>query len=123
MAGNVKRERISAERVRLTAAKQEIDEGQIAASLNEQEILIQSIMESFVPRLISEDLPLLQSLLNDVFPGIKYEPIEIARLKNEIKKVFFCNNYKHSKISQSSLIRIDCKNLQKNGFNNSAFFS
>lgn len=44
-------------------------------------------MESFVPRLISEDLPLLQSLLNDVFPGVKYEPIEIARLKEEIKKV------------------------------------
>lgn len=87
MAGNVKRERIHQTREKLTNANQEIDESKIAADLNEQEILIQSIMESFVPRLISEDLPLLQSLLNDVFPGVVYEPIEIARLKEEIKKV------------------------------------
>lgn len=44
-------------------------------------------MESFVPRLISEDLPLLQSLLSDVFPGIRYEPVEVTRLKEEVKKV------------------------------------
>ena len=78
MAGNVKRERIQ----RQKQLANDVDELQ-----NEQEILIQSIMESFVPRLISEDLPLLQSLLNDVFPGVKYEPIEIAGLKEEIKKV------------------------------------
>lgn len=87
MAGNVKRERIQRIREKLIAASHVVDESKIAEDLNEQEILIQSIMESFVPRLINEDLPLLQSLLNDVFPGIKYEPIEIARLKDEIKKV------------------------------------
>ena len=44
-------------------------------------------MESFVPRLINEDLPLLQSLLNDVFPGVKYDPYEKTKLKKEIKLV------------------------------------
>ena len=44
-------------------------------------------MESFVPRLVADDLTLLQSLLNDVFPGVRYEPIEMSRLKTEIKKV------------------------------------
>lgn len=87
MAGNVKREKIQRIREKLIAESQQVDESKIAEDLNEQEILIQSIMESFVPRLINEDLPLLQSLLNDVFPGIKYEPIEIAKLKEEIKKV------------------------------------
>lgn len=87
MAGNVKRERIQRIREKLIAANEQVDESKIAENLNEQEILIQSIMESFVPRLINEDLPLLQSLLTDVFPGVKYEPIEISRLKDEIKKV------------------------------------
>ena len=73
----------------MIAANKAVDEGLIAAELNEQEILIQSIMESFVPRLISEDLPLLQSLLNDVFPGVRYEPVEIAELKEEIKQLSF----------------------------------
>ena len=73
----------------MIAANKAVDEGLIAAELNEQEILIQSIMESFVPRLICEDLPLLQSLLNDVFPGVRYEPVEIAELKEEIKQVCY----------------------------------
>ena len=87
MAGNVKREKIQRIREELSGKNESIDESKIAEDLNEQEILIQSIMESFVPRLINEDLPLLQSLLNDVFPGVKYDPYEIAKLKDEIKLV------------------------------------
>ena len=87
MAGNVKREKIQRIRDELNAKSETIDESKIAADLNEQEILIQSIMESFVPRLINDDLPLLQSLLNDVFPGVKFEPYEIVKLKDEIKHV------------------------------------
>ncbi len=56
-------------------------------NLNEQELLIQSIMESFVPRLINDDLPLLYSLLNDVFPGVTYRNNGIKGLKEEIKTV------------------------------------
>jgi dynein heavy chain 1 len=56
MAGNVKREKIQRIRENLSANEQLVDESKIAENLNEQEILIQSIMESFVPRLISEGM-------------------------------------------------------------------
>lgn len=42
-----------------------------------------------VPKLVAEDIPLLQSLLSDVFPGVKYVGAEMKQLKAEIKKV--CN--------------------------------
>ena len=40
-----------------------------------------------VPKLVAEDIPLLQSLLSDVFPGVKYVGAEMKKLKSEIKKV------------------------------------
>jgi len=40
-----------------------------------------------VPKLVAEDIPLLQSLLSDVFPGVKYVGAEMKQLKAEIKKV------------------------------------
>jgi dynein heavy chain 1, cytosolic len=56
MAGNVKREKIQRIGENLSANEPLVDESKISESLNEQEILIQSIMESFVPRLISEGM-------------------------------------------------------------------
>lgn len=53
------------------------------------QILIQSVYETVVPKLVAEDIPLLQSLLSDVFPGVKYVGAEMKKLKAEIKKV--CN--------------------------------
>lgn len=49
-----------------------IDEGAIAENLPEQEILVQSVCETMVPKLVAEDIPLLFSLLSDVFPGVSY---------------------------------------------------
>lgn len=49
-----------------------IDEASIAENLPEQEILIQSVCETMVPKLVAEDIPLLFSLLNDVFPNVDY---------------------------------------------------
>lgn len=46
-------------------------------------------METMVPKLVAEDIPLLYSLLSDVFPGVQYQPAEMSRLREEIKKV--CN--------------------------------
>lgn len=43
-----------------------IDEAHIAENLPEQEILIQSVCETLVPKLVAEDIPLLFSLLSDV---------------------------------------------------------
>ena len=52
-----------------------------------QQILIQSVYETVVPKLVAEDIPLLQSLLSDVFPGVRYVGAEMQMLKSEIKKV------------------------------------
>ena len=43
--------------------------------------------ETVVPKLVAEDIPLLQSLLSDVFPGVKYVGAEMRKLKEEVKKV------------------------------------
>jgi len=51
------------------------------------QILIQSVMETMVPKLVAEDIPLLNSLLSDVFPGVAYVPAEMTRLREEIAKV------------------------------------
>ena len=44
-------------------------------------ILIQSVCETVVPKLIAEDIPLLHSLLQDVFPGVPYWRTEMATLR------------------------------------------
>ncbi len=51
------------------------------------QILIQSVCETMVPKLVAEDIPLLHSLLSDVFPGIKYSRAEMGALRAEIAKV------------------------------------
>ena len=55
-------------------------------SLSHQ-ILIQSVCETVVPKLIAEDIPLLHSLLQDVFPGVPYRRAEMAALRKEISSV------------------------------------
>ena len=40
-----------------------------------------------VPKLVAEDIPLLHSLLSDVFPGVKYRSADVGQLKAEIAKV------------------------------------
>ena len=40
-----------------------------------------------MPKLVAEDIPLLNSLLSDVFPGVAYVPAEMTRLRDEIAKV------------------------------------
>ena len=52
-------------------------EASIAENLPEQEILIQSVCETMVPKLVAEDIPLLFSLLNDVFPNGNYTRAEM----------------------------------------------
>lgn len=44
-------------------------------------------METVVPKLVAEDIPLLYSLLSDVFPGVQYQPAEMTALRREIQKV------------------------------------
>ena len=88
-AGNIKRDRIAKikEDMRSRDEQEIIDEARIAEKLPEQEILIQSVCETMVPKLVAEDIPLLFSLLSDVFPGISYTRAEMTDLKQHIAKV------------------------------------
>lgn len=78
-AGNVKRDRIMKIKEGMKQrGETKIDEAAIAENLPEQEILIQSVCETMVPKLVAEDIPLLFSLLNDVFPNVQYTRAEMA---------------------------------------------
>uniref|UniRef100_A0A8C5Q446 AAA+ ATPase domain-containing protein n=1 Tax=Leptobrachium leishanense TaxID=445787 RepID=A0A8C5Q446_9ANUR len=86
-AGNVKRERIQKIKKEKEERGEFAEEGQVAEHLPEQEILIQSVCETMVPKLVAEDIPLLFSLLSDVFPGVQYMRGEMTALREELKKV------------------------------------
>ncbi|XP_044265029.1 dynein heavy chain, cytoplasmic isoform X6 [Tribolium madens] len=87
-AGNVKRDRIQKIKEGMKQrGETNIDEAGIAENLPEQAILIQSVCETMVPKLVAEDIPLLSSLLNDVFPNVQYTRAEMKGLKDEIRKV------------------------------------
>lgn len=40
-----------------------------------------------VPKLVAEDIPLLNTLLSDVFPGVQYTPGEMTKLREMIASV------------------------------------
>lgn len=102
-AGNVKRDRIQKIKEGMkNRGDVDIDEASIAENLPEQEILIQSVCETLVPKLVAEDIPLLFSLLNDVFPNVGYTRAEMKGtiiFYNRITKflnssVVFINKFK-----------------------------
>jgi dynein heavy chain 1 len=69
----------------------------------EQQIMIQSVTETIVPKLVAEDVPLLKAyvsivppfrtaaddsrLLEDVFPGVDYAPVDLDALKAKVLEV------------------------------------
>ncbi|GEM09361.1 cytoplasmic dynein heavy chain 1 [Rhodotorula toruloides] len=77
-AGHLKRARLQA----VSTA-----DGSESVDVSEQEIVIQSVTETIVPKLVAEDVPLLTSLLADVFPGIEYVPVDLEDLKKHILDV------------------------------------
>ncbi|XP_052274955.1 cytoplasmic dynein 1 heavy chain 1-like isoform X3 [Dreissena polymorpha] len=86
-SGHVKRDRIQKLKEDLKEKGQTVEEASIAENLPEQEILIQSVMETMVPKLVAEDIPLLHSLLSDVFPGVKFNAAAMEALRREVKHV------------------------------------
>ncbi|KAJ2009178.1 dynein heavy chain [Coemansia thaxteri] len=56
-------------------------------SLDEQSLVIQSIRETVVPKLVAQDIGLLSSLLEDVFPGVACRAASIARLREAVLDV------------------------------------
>eukprot|EP00741_Cyanophora_paradoxa_P023561 tig00021590_g22758.t1 len=47
----------------------------------EQGVLIRSVLETLVPKLVADDIPLLRSLLADVFPGVSVHTRDTAALR------------------------------------------
>lgn len=82
-AGNIKRDKIKS----IKEANPEKSEADIASDLPEQEILIQSVYECLLPKLVNDDIMLLKSLLSDVFPNVDYQRAEMAVLKENLNKV------------------------------------
>ncbi|GAA5979126.1 hypothetical protein JCM10908_002813 [Rhodotorula pacifica] len=58
-----------------------------ATDVEEQELLIRSVRETIVPKLVAGDVPLLSDLLSDVFPGVSYRPVDLADLARFIETV------------------------------------
>ena len=46
-----------------------------------------------MPKLVAEDIPLLHSLLTDVFPGVEYTSAEMRALKSELRNVCAEHHY------------------------------
>ncbi|VDO10427.1 unnamed protein product [Brugia timori] len=82
-AGNIKRDEIQ----RMIQSRSDINKSDISSEISEQQILIQSVCETLVPKLISDDIALLFSLLSDVFPSIQFKPSQMDGLRSEIAKV------------------------------------
>lgn len=83
-AGQLKRDRLEIER----SQRGESEGAAVASSeVAEQEILIQSITETIVPKLVGDDVVLLASLLQDVFPRVAYKPANLDNLMAYIDAV------------------------------------
>lgn len=51
-----------------------------------------------VPKLVAEDIPLLFSLLSDVFPGIEYRRADMDELKKHIRDVSSRTGWEGSRV-------------------------
>ncbi|KAG9509180.1 Dynein heavy chain, cytoplasmic, partial [Fragariocoptes setiger] len=77
-AGNIKREQMS---------QSSEDHHSVDERLREQQILMQSVCETMKPKLVAEDVPLLSSLLCDVFPNVTYSESSMSELRSHIAHV------------------------------------
>ncbi|TFY72237.1 hypothetical protein EVG20_g758 [Dentipellis fragilis] len=68
-------------------AGEDADVAGLSDTVSEQVILIQSVTETIVPKLVADDVPLLTSLLADVFPGTDYVPVDLDALREQIGNV------------------------------------
>ncbi|KAJ1798747.1 dynein heavy chain, partial [Coemansia sp. RSA 2399] len=80
-AGNLKRGRL------LQQLSDDSGEDSGSSAQEEQGLVIQSIRETVVPKLVAQDIQLLSSLLDDVFPGVEYKPASIDKLRESILAV------------------------------------
>ncbi|CAO1623252.1 unnamed protein product [Jaminaea pallidilutea] len=83
-AGQLKRDRLESEQSMSRSSAEAIA---TSSGVAEQEILIQSISETILPKLVGDDVALLRSLVSDVFPGIQYKPANLDALLEGINSV------------------------------------
>ncbi|PIA14754.1 hypothetical protein COEREDRAFT_46106 [Coemansia reversa NRRL 1564] len=57
-----------------------------SAQTDEQALVIQSIRETMVPKLVAQDIGLLGSLLEDVFPGAASQAARLERLRTALEE-------------------------------------
>jgi dynein heavy chain 1 len=88
-AGNIKRDRLKGESLSSDSGHtRAINRKQLTfVAISEQEILTQSIRETVEPKLIADDIPLLSSLLEDVFPSIQHTSADVGKLTDAIKSI------------------------------------
>ena len=84
-AGNMKRQEMI-ERDQRPVEQDELEDF-------EQRILLRSVCDTVVPKLIQDDIPLLSTLLSGVFPGSKIPDIKEFKLREEIARVCDKKNY------------------------------
>ncbi|GAA97827.1 uncharacterized protein L969DRAFT_96169 [Mixia osmundae IAM 14324] len=58
----------------------------------EESILIQSVTETIMPKLVAEDVDLLRQLLADVFPGSQSLPADLSELTEAIRAICSADN-------------------------------
>eukprot|EP01053_Blabericola_migrator_P008291 Blabericola_migrator_1__8290@NODE_42_length_17171_cov_64_374065_g38_i0_p1_GENE_NODE_42_length_17171_cov_64_374065_g38_i0NODE_42_length_17171_cov_64_374065_g38_i0_p1_ORF_typecomplete_len4774_score977_70AAA_6/PF12774_7/1_1e148AAA_6/PF12774_7/8_3e02AAA_6/PF12774_7/17DHC_N2/PF08393_13/2_5e03DHC_N2/PF08393_13/7_2e118AAA_8/PF12780_7/1_4e03AAA_8/PF12780_7/1_4e03AAA_8/PF12780_7/27AAA_8/PF12780_7/8_4e92DHC_N1/PF08385_12/1_5e89DHC_N1/PF08385_12/65DHC_N1/PF08385_12/1_8e03DHC_N1/PF08385_12/2_2e02DHC_N1/PF08 len=59
----------------------------------ERKIILRSVCDSLVPKLVQNDVPRLQSILSSVFPGAETVPVEEAILESEIGRLCAQQHY------------------------------
>ncbi|CDJ57328.1 hypothetical protein EMWEY_00007760 [Eimeria maxima] len=81
-AGNLKRQLLQEE----AGAGTVVDDPEVVESV-EQKLLIRSVTDTVVPKLVAQDVPLLRSLLMGVFPGADIPALEEKILLDEIERL------------------------------------
>ncbi|KAM0792972.1 hypothetical protein ACM66B_002727 [Microbotryomycetes sp. NB124-2] len=105
-AGFIKREL-------LLSSSKDVSDNIQDMSTAEQEILIQSVTETIVPKLVAEDVPLLKGLLADVFPGVEYKPVDLDKLREHILAVCAEKNLVADDIWMQKIIQLyQIQNIQ-----------
>lgn len=69
--------------------RQAVTEGETGDQVDETErkLLIRSISETMIPKLVGDDILLFKSLLQDVFPGTNISPAALTMLREKIQEV------------------------------------
>ena len=87
-AGNLKRKLIKkSEKDDSGSGSEKKGEDSDTTETQEQAVMIRSICETTVPKLVSEDIPLLYSLVQDVFPGADVNMLALQQLRKNIEGV------------------------------------